>query len=91
MAQSPGRRVAAAAAPHLRPADDGTGMARQTSDLTVFITARESACDECGEELGRHAETKYDTLLARGYDRRDARSEIAEAVQRVLARWAERS
>ena len=39
----------------------------------------------------RHAETKYDTLLARGYDRRDARSEIAGAVQRVLARWAERS
>ena len=39
----------------------------------------------------RHAETKYDTLLSRGYERRDARSEVAEAVQRVLARWAERS
>lgn len=39
----------------------------------------------------RHAETEYDTLLARGYDRRDARSEVAEAVHRVLARWAERT
>ena len=66
-------------------------MAKQRSDLTVFITTRESACDECGEELGRHAETKYDTLLAQGYDRGDARSEVAEAVQRVLARWAERT
>lgn len=25
------------------------------NDLTVFITRRESHCDECGEDLGRHA------------------------------------
>jgi hypothetical protein len=30
-------------------------MAGQTSELKVFITIQESACDECGEELGRHA------------------------------------
>jgi hypothetical protein len=30
-------------------------MAGQTSELKVFITVQESACDECGEELGRHA------------------------------------
>jgi hypothetical protein len=30
-------------------------MAGQTSELKVFITVKESACDECGEELGRHA------------------------------------
>jgi hypothetical protein len=24
-------------------------------DLTVFITTRDAACDECGEDLGRHA------------------------------------
>ena len=27
----------------------------QKSDLKVFISSRESKCDECGEELGRHA------------------------------------
>ena len=30
-------------------------MAGQTSELKVFLAIRESACDECGEELGRHA------------------------------------
>ncbi|MFW6042556.1 MAG: DUF2293 domain-containing protein, partial [Chloroflexota bacterium] len=30
-------------------------MAKQSSDLKVFITSRESACDECGEDLGRRA------------------------------------
>lgn len=30
-------------------------MARQSSELKVFIAAQESTCDECGEELGRHA------------------------------------
>ncbi len=35
----------------------------------------------------RHAETDYDELLARGYDRWEARDEVAEAVARVLARW----
>jgi hypothetical protein len=27
----------------------------QTADLKVFITSRDSTCDECGEELGRQA------------------------------------
>lgn len=30
-------------------------MAKQSSDLKVFITTRESTCDECGEDLGRRA------------------------------------
>ena len=29
--------------------------ASTTNDLTVFITSRESRCDECKEDLGRHA------------------------------------
>ena len=29
--------------------------ASTTNDLTVYITSRESHCDECGEDLGRHA------------------------------------
>ena len=27
----------------------------ESQDLKVFISSRESVCDECGEELGRHA------------------------------------
>jgi hypothetical protein len=33
----------------------GYYMANQTFDLKVFITSRESKCDECGEELGHQA------------------------------------
>ena len=35
----------------------------------------------------RHRETKYDELLARGYDRWEARAAVEEAVRRVLRRW----
>jgi hypothetical protein len=35
----------------------------------------------------RHAETPYDRLLARGYDRSDARAQVEEQVGRVLAEW----
>ena len=30
-------------------------MPKQTPDLKVFITTQASTCDECGQELGRHA------------------------------------
>lgn len=35
----------------------------------------------------RHAETEYDRLLARGYDRWDARSVVESQVNSVLLRW----
>lgn len=35
----------------------------------------------------RHAETKYDELLARGCDRREARAQVEDMVGRVLAKW----
>lgn len=35
----------------------------------------------------RHIETKYDTLLASGYDRHEARAAVEAAVGRVLALW----
>jgi hypothetical protein len=35
----------------------------------------------------RHAETEYDRLLARGYERREARSAVEAEVSRILARW----
>ncbi len=36
----------------------------------------------------RHAETNYDQLLSRGYERRDARAEVEGQVARVLAQWS---
>lgn len=35
----------------------------------------------------RHAETKYDELLSRGMERRDARDEVADDIDIVLERW----
>jgi hypothetical protein len=35
----------------------------------------------------RHRETDYDRLLARGYDRREARMEVESAVGKVLRSW----
>jgi hypothetical protein len=35
----------------------------------------------------RHDETRYDELLARGVERRDARDRVREEVDRVLSRW----
>ena len=35
----------------------------------------------------RHEYTPYDTLLAKGYERRDARDKVEEDVQQVLAKW----
>ena len=37
----------------------------------------------------RHAETRYDELLAGGYERRDAREQAEEEVRKVLAEWKE--
>ncbi len=35
----------------------------------------------------RHAETEYDTLLARGYERLEARAHVEGEIARVLAWW----
>lgn len=35
----------------------------------------------------RHAETKYDELLARGYDRWEARDQVEERVNQILTKW----
>ena len=36
----------------------------------------------------RHAETRYDTLLAAGYDRWDARAQVQGDVNHILSQWA---
>ncbi|MFH1519516.1 MAG: DUF2293 domain-containing protein [Candidatus Omnitrophota bacterium] len=35
----------------------------------------------------RHEYTPYDTLLAKGYERRDARDKVEDEVQQVLVKW----
>ena len=35
----------------------------------------------------RHTETDYDTLLASGYERRAARRQIEEVIDRILSKW----
>jgi hypothetical protein len=35
----------------------------------------------------RHTETDYDALLARGFDRYDARAIVADMVDSVLSAW----
>ena len=84
------------------------------ADLKVFISNRESVCDECGEVLGRvghsaaakeldaeavslavrahvrHVETEYDLLLISGHNRVEARAEVADRVDEVMAEWARR-
>jgi hypothetical protein len=35
----------------------------------------------------RHTETRYDHLLANGYERWDARAEVKYEVEAVLAKW----
>jgi hypothetical protein len=37
--------------------------------------------------VNRHLETDYDRLLARGYDRREARMEVESAVGKVFRSW----
>ncbi len=37
----------------------------------------------------RHAETRYDELLGRGYERRFAREQVEEEVRKILAEWKE--
>ncbi len=37
----------------------------------------------------RHIETNYDELLARGYDRWEAREHVRESVEIVLSKWKE--
>ena len=34
-----------------------------------------------------HTETEYDTLLARGFERHDARAQVEQTITRVLAQW----
>ncbi|MFH1395171.1 MAG: DUF2293 domain-containing protein, partial [Candidatus Omnitrophota bacterium] len=38
----------------------------------------------------RHECTSYDTFLAKGYDRGDARSKVEDNVQKLLIKWSKK-
>jgi hypothetical protein len=79
-------------------------MKKKREDIKVFISHRESVCDECKENLGRGAwimlvrdkgalclscaETKYDKLLSQGWDRWEARAEVEGKVLGLLDQWS---
>ncbi len=55
---------------------------QEPDPITVFISSRESTCDECGHE------TQYDSLLAKGEERYEARRIVQEAIEDILRSWS---
>lgn len=58
----------------------------------VGRSAAAKSLDEEAVRLGviahiRHTETKYDKLLARGYDRREVRAEVQDDISEILYAW----
>jgi hypothetical protein len=58
----------------------------------VGRSAAAKALDEQAVRLAviahvRHVETDYDALLTQGYERSEARTQVHDAVARILARW----
>lgn len=53
------------------------GLAEEAVDLAVAAHIR-------------HAETRYDQLLQRHWDRREARADVADKVRSIQAKWGRR-
>jgi hypothetical protein len=58
----------------------------------VGRSAAAKSLDEEAVRLGviahiRHTETNYDKLLARGYDRREARAEVRDDISKIMYAW----
>jgi hypothetical protein len=73
-------------------ADRIAAHACQKCSGRVGRSAAAKRCDEEAVEMAvvahaRHRESRYDELLTRGVERRDARDRVREQVDRVLARW----
>ncbi len=49
---------------------------------------RDDAIDLAVKAHARHAESRYDSLLANGHDRMDARAQVRDVVDAVLTRWS---
>lgn len=66
----------------------------KTFDIKVFISRAAKSFDKQAIRLAviahiRHAETRYDFLLAKGYDRFDARAAVKDSVDQILMQWRE--
>ncbi|MCE5231240.1 DUF2293 domain-containing protein [bacterium] len=77
------------------PADREAIIAEHACQKYSGRVGRSAAAKELDEEAVRlavaahvrHVETSYDTLLAKGWDRRDARDQVRSEVDRVLIKW----
>lgn len=77
------------------PKDRADAIARHAGQKYSGRVGRSAAAkrlDEDAVQLAvaahvRHAETRYDVLLARGIERWEARDRVREDVERVLTRW----
>jgi hypothetical protein len=77
------------------PAGRELGSPSTPAASTAAVSGRSAAAKRFDEEaVGlavvahvRHTETRYDDLLARGYEQRDARAEVDDTVRDVLRRW----
>jgi hypothetical protein len=78
------------------PADEARRIAEHTgrrSNGRVGRSAAGRALDAAAVDLAviahiRHEHTQYDELLMRGTERLDARAQIREGIDRVLAKWS---
>jgi hypothetical protein len=81
------------------PAGRETAIAEHACRKYSGRVGRSAAAKRLDEEAvrlavvahARHAETRYDDLLARGYDRQEARAHVEDAVREVLRRWQEKT
>jgi hypothetical protein len=78
------------------PPDEAVGIAKhacQKYSGRIGRSAGAKEFDELAIDLAvkahvRHAHTDYDRLLARGFERSDARAEVAFTVGKVMDRWS---
>ncbi|MCL5995722.1 MAG: DUF2293 domain-containing protein [Chloroflexi bacterium] len=77
------------------PAERATAIAEHAClkySGRVGRSAAAKSLDEAAVRLAviahiRHAETGYDELLAQGYERREAREQVRDEIERVLDQW----
>ena len=56
--------------------------------VELWLNSGKTAVDLAVRAHVRHAHTNYDELLMAGTDRLDARAQVREKIDRVLAEWS---
>jgi len=62
---------------------------KEKQELKVFISSRDSKCDECGQDLGRHACRKYSGRVGRCAAAKDLDQDAIRLAVRAHVRHAE--